>query len=403
MKLLGLVTEFNPLHFGHLHYVKGAQKMVPDAFMVAVMSPNFVQRGAPALVDKWVRAQTALGAGVDLVLELPTLFAMQSADRFAKGALDILCALPGMQGLAFGAESRHLSPLLKIANLLINPEVEAQIYQRVREGASYPKAREAILSCFLNPEELDALRSPNNILALSYLKYLAQKNWPLTPYHIKRIGAGYHEEELQKISSASGIRKALAQNINCLDLDCLPAHTANQLALFEQKIGSFAFLEHFEMAIRNTFLIQPPSFFQALIDYEPGLENRIKNSFKRHQSLSAAIEEIQCKRYTKVRIQRFLMHAALGINASVYHQFCGLSPAYVRVLAANERGLKILRMLKQNAPLKIVTGFSDGLKSLPPSHAPLLAMENHFSNLYYNQLGAFEQIDSEYLKNPFRY
>lgn len=213
MRIVGLITEYNPFHNGHLHHLKESLRVTNADASVAVMSGHFLQRGEPALVDKWVRTEMALAAGVDLVLELPFPFACNSAPHFATGAVQSLESLGIVDALCFGSESGDLKMLNKVAAVLVEKEetIESATSAGLREGINYPTARASALQEFLPDLQIGQLASPNNILGIEYLRTLHKSNSKLQPYTIKRIGAGFHDEEaVDQVASATGIRNKIA-------------------------------------------------------------------------------------------------------------------------------------------------------------------------------------------------
>ena len=214
MRAVGLVTEYNPLHNGHLHHLRESLRMTGADASVVVMSGHFLQRGEPALADKWVRTEMALAAGVDLVFELPFAFACNSAPHFAMGAVQSLNALGVVDSLCFGSEAGELAQLDRVASVLIERqgELERLTATRLRDGVSYPAARSSVVAGFLPELPPDILASPNNILGIEYLKALRSSGSQLVPYTIKRLGAGYHDTDVTtQVASATGIRKMIAE------------------------------------------------------------------------------------------------------------------------------------------------------------------------------------------------
>jgi len=403
MRIVGLVTEFNPLHLGHVHYIKESKSISNASHVVAVMSPNFVQRGEPAIIDKWSRAKLAINEGVDLVLELPTIYATQSAERFSNCSIAILNKIPNLHGIVFGSENGNINLLKKISALLNNTNIEKEIFSLVKDGLSYPQARDQILKKHLTLKEINNLSLSNNILAISYLKYIQNHSPNLKTYTIKRIGANYNDLNIKKLSSASAIRKELLSNTNFDLKTSLPPNTLKALISFKNNHQVFGNIDAYYNLIQYKFLDRQSNFAEKIIDYEPGLENRIYNAFKNSANFNDAINQIHCKRYTKTRIQRFLIHSALNITKKMYQNSENGNINYIRVLAANKRGLEILSHTKKNSNVNIVTQFNKSIKYLPEKEKKFLLNENYYSNIYYKFINSNNFIDSELTTNPFNH
>ena len=214
MKTTGIIVEYNPLHPGHIYHMEQARKQTGADYLIAVMSGSFVQRGAPALLDKYTRTRMALLAGADVVIELPVCFAAGSAGDFAAGAVSLLDKLGCVDGLCFGSESGNLEELSSVADLLADESEEYQqvLRQHLKDGYPFPQARAAAFS-FCSPKtDPELLNQPNNTLGIEYLKAIKKKNSPVTPVTIKRMGSSYHEAVIssdQPMASATAIRAVL--------------------------------------------------------------------------------------------------------------------------------------------------------------------------------------------------
>lgn len=402
MKLTGLITEFNPFHYGHEHYVKEAKKISDASHLVAVMSPNFVQRGEPALVDKWYRAKMATLSGVDLVIELPTIFAVQSADRFAKASVDILASIP-VNSLVFGSESGNIEELEQTACILKKSSIKDILYSEMKKGHSFPRAREIAVSSYQGNISLKNISQSNNILAISYLSHLHSHKKGIIPYTISRIGADYRSLKLEKIASASGIRHGVFKDSLSSVASFMPTYSYSLLENFFERYQKFHKLSYFEPLIRHHFITNSLKKAKEIIDYEDGLENRIITCFQKGLSLEDTISAIQCKRYTKTRIQRFLLHGALNITKKQYDLYSNLPVEYIRVLSIGEKGEEVLKYIKSSSDLKIITQFKRGIKELSPIQQQLFQLEVDYTNIYYNQIQAYYEINSEYTKNPHNF
>ena len=256
--VLGIISEYNPFHNGHLHHLIESKKLTNSDYSIVVMSGNFTQRGEVSIIDKWSRAQMAIESGVDLVIELPTIYAISSAENFASGAIKILDSLEIVNFVSFGSECNNISTLQEVTDVLTNepPEYKTLLTHELSSGVSFPKARERALMMYLNNvcKFANVLSSPNNILGIEYLKALKRQNSPIIPVTIKREGAAYNDDEIpvsSRFASATSIRKLCCSH----DIDIL------QKFLPE---SSFYILED---CIKNGHIVKDLSEFDKLIIY----------------------------------------------------------------------------------------------------------------------------------------
>lgn len=308
MKTCGIVVEYNPFHNGHIHHINQTRQITQCDLLIAVMSPNFVQRGEPAIIDKWQRTRLALEHGVDLVVELPFIYATQSAQPFAMGAMHLL-NLMGCDAFCFGSESHDLQELIRLSQF---------------EKIELDKKKAPVQSY----EQMYGTLYANDILGINYLKY--SKN--MTPYCIKRTNHYFDEQLEEHISSATSIRKAIQghQDIS----KATPA-----------KIENPVFLEDFYPMIQLLLFTLPKDSLKELFLMDEGIENLlIKNA--QFSSFEEFMNHCISKKYTRSRIQRTCIHL---LNQTTKKQVNELSlPGSVRILGANEKGRKYLR--KGNFP-----------------------------------------------------
>ena len=384
--VLGIICEYNPFHNGHLYQLEEAKKACNADFTIAVMSGNFTQRGDVALFDKWTRTEMALKNGIDLVIELPTVYATSSAENFADGAIKILNSLGIVDYLAFGSESGDITLLDKIATILYNEpkEFSQLINMQLRSGLSYPKARELAIATYFrgSKQYTEALESPNNILGIEYLKALKRQKSSIIPVTIKRINSDYNSTTTKNnFASATAIRERLQNNKNIHRL--VPYETYE---LIEEKLKKKNFLTSlsiFEKEIIYTLRRMTIEEIANLPDVTEGLENKIKFSVSNYTTLDKVIEYIKSKRYTKTRIQRILVYALLGITKKDMNIARKTTP-YIRVLGFNKHGKKIISAIASNNPkLKIIISLKRFLDSNPDnSTKQLLSKDILATNIY---------------------
>ncbi len=355
--ILGIVSEYNPFHNGHMHHLQLSKQLTKTDFTVAVMSGNFVQRGDTALVDKWTRTEMALRAGVDLVIELPTVYALSSAENFADGAVKILNSLGVVDFISFGSEIGEIAPLSEVANILYKEpkEFSSLITTQLRSGLSYPKAREIALSQFFGSSQKysDIVSNPNNILGVEYLKSLKKHRSSIKPLTIKRDYADYNSKtEKNGIASATAIRTMIQNNKNVHRV--IPYETYELLdeCINEGKVVHS--IAAFEKEIIYTLRKMPLSEIAMLPDVSEGLENKIKFAANNFNNLEDLINNIKSKRYTQTRIQRILLYALLNISQKDIKQSKRVTP-YIRVLGFNKPGKRIISAIAAaNPKLKII-------------------------------------------------
>lgn len=359
-RVLGVIAEYNPFHNGHLYHLSESKTKTSADFVVCVMSGNFVQRGNTSIVDKWTKTGMAILNGADLVIELPTVYSISSAENFAMGAVKILNALGVVDTLSFGSELCDIDTLNKIASVLYNEPKEyvALLNHELGKGVSFPKARENALLMYLNDVRRYAniISSPNNILAVEYLKALRVLKSNIEPLCIKRQKIQYHDEiVVDDFASATAIRKMLSTK-HYEDLRRVMPRSSYLLLKEEMKRGNLVIdLSKFEKEIIYTLRRIPLEQIAGLPDVTEGLENSIKQAADSTNNIRDLINMIKSKRYTQTRIQRILIYALLGITKKDMADSKKITP-YIRVLGMNQKGKMLLSEITKNNPkLSIIT------------------------------------------------
>ena len=359
-KVLGIVAEYNPFHNGHLYHLEQSKKITGANYTVAIMSGSFTQRGSTSLIDKWNKAKCALENGIDLVLELPVLYATSSAENFAEGSIKILDSLKVVDYISFGAETNNIQILDKIATVLYNEPKEFKnlLSHELNKGISYPKARENSLMMYLNDirKYLNVLSSPNNILGIEYLKALKKYNSNITPVSIYRFEVGYNDIGYSgNIASSTAIRNIIKNNGFQILNKLVPEKTYNTL-IKNIKLGHFIpDLSVFEKQIIYNLRKMSIPEIAELQDVSEGLEFAIKNAANSCNSLVEFLNIIKSKRYTSTRIQRIMLYSLLGITKKDIALSKKTIP-YLRVLGFNQKGkFLISEAAKANPKLQIIT------------------------------------------------
>lgn len=373
MQITGIICEYNPFHLGHLWQMEAARREAGDTAVVCVMGGNFVQRGEPAVLHKAARAEMALRCGADLVVELPLPWAVASAERFAAGGVALLAAL-GAENIAFGCECPDAERLGRLARALLEEGTGELIRRELLTGVSYAAARERALAEVLG-EDAALLRSPNNILAVEYLKAAALRGAGLRAIAVPRLGPAHDGGTAEGVASASHIRDLLRQGG-----DPSPFMPAAAAEILKREIAAGrgpVTPEAAESALLYRLRTMPEAEFQALPDGGEGLWRRFMASARTGATLREVLAGAKTKRYALSRLRRMAMAAFLGVTAG---QQAG-EPPYIRVLAAGERGREVLRRAKAAGEKPILTKPA-AVRELDPQARELFALEARAGDLY---------------------
>lgn len=405
MKVTGIIAEYNPFHQGHAYHLSRARELTGANRILVVMGGNFMQRGEPAIIDKYTRTEMALRNGADLVLELPAASATGSAEYFAEGAVELLDASGVVNELCFGSELGELEPLEKAAELLLEEPEDYQELLRaeLKKGKTFPEARETALSAFLPEQSL--LASPNNILAIEYIKALKRRKSSIRPLTIQRLGS-YHGEDGQSagaphtvfgnlpesFASASTIRCQLHTLEKQIVTSCeQPAFGSLMTALAKElPSSSFGLLKDVLLADR---LVQAEDFslplhyrlmqakepleFSVYLDVSEELSRRIYSLRQEFTGWNVFLDLVRTRQYTRSRVSRALLHILLDIRQEEV-----LPPTHLRVLGFRREASDLLSEIKKKSRLPLIT---------KAAGHPELSEEIRISSLYhlgnsYNEL-----------------
>ncbi len=372
MKAVGIICEYNPFHMGHKYHIEKAKRLSGCDTVIAVMSGNFVQRGDAAVFDKAVRAKAALLNGVDLLIELPTHSSLSAAEHFAMSGVTVLNALPYVSHISFGAENDNIEKLTEIAQLLSEepPEFKAQLSAFLSEGLPFALSRAKAVSTLI-PEGDEILSSPNNILAIEYLKAIIKTKSTLTPLAVLRQGSGYNSPDTGSgFISATGARERIKKGVGLNGY--VPE---NLLDLYEN--ARIHQIENMEGAIIANLCKMDLSDIAKIPDVSEGLENRIKKEAMRCGDFKTLCDSIKSKRYAHSRIRRILLCSYLGIAKEDL-----ILPKYLKILDFNEKGREFLNKIKQETHLPLVKNFN-GIKALSsPALEEIWKKELIFDKIY---------------------
>lgn len=385
MKILGIIAEYNPFHNGHKYHIQKAKEVTGADFVVVVMSGNFTQTGNVAIYDKFSRAKIACEYGADLVIELPIIYTSSSAKTFAFGAIMLLNRLGIVDYICFGSETANIDDLQSISNLLQekNNDINTNIKLELKKGISYPKARENVLSEYLNKDQIDVINKSNNILGIEYLEALNKLNSKIIPYCIKRESSEYNDifpqKNSKKYTSATSIRNMIKLGKYDLIEKFVPASSytniLNSEPLFNEKL--YKILKYKILTTSNEEL-------KNISEVTEGLENKLKSEIFNSSSYEELIYNLKSKRYTMTKIRRMLINVLLGITKEQLQYSIKNQITYAHILAIGYNGKTLLSQLSNNSHIKVITKINDNiLKSLDEDIARYVHMDILASNIYY--------------------
>ncbi|MGN0484764.1 MAG: nucleotidyltransferase [Lachnospiraceae bacterium] len=403
MKVIGIVAEYNPFHNGHAYQIEQVRKQFQADYVITVMSGDFVQRGAPAIVDKYTRANMALQGGIDAVLELPGIWAVSSAEFFANGAIKALDALGIVDGVCFGCETPNLDGLQEIAEILEEePEKFQQVLrERLQEGDTYPAARfTAVQSCVPDEKQplvKELLSSPNNILALEYLKAIRRTKSRLIPYPIQREGQAYHDagqksdQANQNFASASAIRNCVFRQETAQIRSKMPSASAD---IFLEKIQQNLYLQENDFSAAIAYRLLQDSEYEKLADVTSNLANRMRKLLPEYQNCTDFCQRLKTREITYTRVSRVLFHALLGQTKEVYAKAKSLNDVpYLRLLGIRKTAMPLLSQMKKKASVPILCRQKEVSDCLQADAGSILQTDLFASALYRTTLMQKQQVE----------
>ena len=433
MKAVGLVTEYNPFHNGHLYHLNKAMELTGADISVAVMSGDFVQRGEPAVLDKYTRASMALNSGVNLVIELPVNYAVSSAESFAAGALKVLDYIKA-DSIAFGSESGDIERLSKLAHILCDNEdtLYKEISKYTANGISYAAARQKVVEKLTDKDTAEMLTSSNNILAVEYLKAIIKNNYAIKPYTVQRQGDSYNDTDIRsEYASATALRENLKNGMNkCIDSDCAAGYTIDTIMeenndinndknnIINNIINNINISEYIPVKAglilsSNTNYIYPDDITEALFTrlldilfasnydknvfienvmqypdvskeiagrlYKSAMDMITRTVPQRSESkdnwafsFGSLCEHIKTKEVPLSRIKRALVRITLGLDKKHMEKYA--NEPYIRVLGFDKKGQEYLSYIRKTVEVPLITKTAD--------YKEILLDDIHAANIY---------------------
>ena len=379
MSVLAVICEYNPFHNGHKYLIEQVKK--DGDTVIAVMSGSFTQRGDVAIADKFSRAEIAVKNGADIVIELPSVFSCANAETFSRGAVEIISALGIVDKLCFGAENSDVNLLKLTGEAFEDKEFKAELKKLMDSGEYYPRAVEKALETVYSPAMADVAQKPNNILAVEYIKAL--KGTGIEPVAVKRIGAAHDSKEIAgDITSASNIR------------DMIKAGKDYSSFVPDYSIDNPADIKMLERIILYKLRSMSREEIKKLPDISEGLENRIYDAARNSKTLDEFFDSVKTKRYTMARIRRIAVSALLDIKSD----YSKAGAQYIRVLAFNDKGAKLMSEIKNRGSLPLITNVADGYDKLDEKAKKIFDVDILATDIYNMALREIKPCGEDFTK-----
>lgn len=397
MKIAAIICEYNPLHKGHLWQINETKRITGCNFLMCIMSGNFSQRAEPTIMDKYERAKVAIECGADIVINLPTAYSINNAEVFAEASVKIANSFKNVKFLSFGMEQANLTPLIELAKFLNNESEEYKSYLKefLDSGISFNKSRLKAVTKLIETNQLkptykedflNLLTSPNNILAVEYVRVLKKLDSKIKPILIKRLGSNYNDKKLSNsLSSATSIRESIRKTGKLKkSKHALPENSYNSLNYYLKNNGLI------DIDLLNNLTLYklksiPTKELAKIYNVSEGLENRIKSIAIKNKDVNNFIEELKTKRYKTSRLKSIMLNALLNVNSKTVKQIYKINKLpYLKVLAINNNNKKLLKHLQCKSKLILRKQDVDTLKQT--SYIKELMELENLSNDIYNML-----------------
>lgn len=390
MRACGVVVEYNPFHNGHKYHLQQAQQSSAADCMIAVMSGNFLQRGEPAIIDKYERTKAALASGIDIVVELPFAFAVQSSYYFALGAVRTLHEI-GVSTICFGSEQGQIDDFISVANLQQEQSVlyEQLLKTFLSKGLSYPVANARAMKQLMPSKQIIDLTKPNNILGLSYVKRVIQDKLPIDLLTIKRIKSEYHDRTIKgTIASATSIRQTILQNgaLTKTAKQSLPQSSIDALQNYLKRASVWHHWEQYFPLLKYRVLSMTAEQLAMIHHVNEGIENRVIQTAKQATSFNEWMNLLKTKRYTWTRLQRMFVHVLTNTSKKDIEKVHDQQQMpYIRLLGFTKKGQRYLNRVKKKLKVPLITQVNQ-------TSDLSLMLDEKASDIYYTVLPSEQQI-----------
>lgn len=383
MKVLGIITEYNPMHNGHIYHIQKSKELTNADYVVLVMSGSFTQTGNVSTLDKFTKAKIATEYGVDLVIELPTIYATASSEYFATGAISLLNGLGIIDCICFGSECEDIHILDSIATRLIASDKE--IWEDIKlqdKNNTFAKSRSNVLAKYLNENELKEISKPNNILGIEYIKALKKLNSNITPYLIKRESSNYNEIKLNEnelnFTSATSIRNAIKNSHIESIKKYIPEEIFNSLTTTNILLNSDIF-----NLLRYKLISMDVNDIASIHEVTEGLENRLLKGTLSSKSYDELVNSIKSKRYIENKIKRVLINILLGIDKETFKNVTEKNVNYAHILAMSSNGKLLLSNVSKASNIPVFTSIKDNIISKQRDEVKyMISLDTYSSNIH---------------------
>ena len=392
MNITTIICEYNPFHNGHKYQIEKLKKG-GTTHVIAIMSGNFVQRGSISIINKYAKVRSALSeGGVDVVIELPTVYSCSCAERFAYSGIYLTKALGCVDNISFGCEDNNIETFNEIASILLSDEYNEKIKSQLKNNISFANIRKNVINEILDSDYSEILNKPNNILALEYIKAIKKLELDINIIPINRVGSAHDSNIVtdEHFSSASLLRKMIEGN----ESDIKSYMPASSYDIIREEISNGcapASIYNIERAMLAKFRRMSKEEIKKLPEISEGLENRIYESFQKATSIDQIYNFIKSKRYSMSRIRRIAMYAFLDIYENVQKR----NVPYIRILGFNSNGKKILRLIKEKSTIPLVNRVSD-IEFLDELSKEVFKLESLASDMFNLAIPKPTQCGTEY-------
>lgn len=384
MKILGIITEYNPFHNGHIYHIKKAKQLTGADYVIAIMSGSFTEQGNISIYDKFKRAKIATENGVDLVIELPTIYSNSSSQYFARGSIFLLNSLNIVDCICFGSEAGNIDLLSNISNTILNNEEKIwnDISYNLKQGISFAKAREKSIIKYLNKEEIIEFSKPNNILAIEYLNSLSRLNSKIKPYTIVRNSSDFNDTNISKntiFASATSIRSHIYNKENISNLEKLIPENMLNIVYNVEPTFNDSLLD----ILKYKIITSSKENLSNIYEITEGLENRIFSAISNSNSYTELIDNIKSKRYQMSKIKRMLNNIILNISKEDFQKIYNSNEIYAHVLKVSKRGKFLLSNIAKNSTIPLITSINDNvLNSLSNIQKSMINLDILATNIH---------------------